>query len=78
MTQDVRQYFKGRSADSPHLAERTGVQLARSGLSDMDTLCTLLESQPDKLLAIRNIGPKSMVVIQMVCAAYRSERGDAD
>jgi len=77
MTQDVRQYFKGRSADSPWLAERTGTQLARSGIDDMALLCELLESQPEKLLDIRNIGPKSMLVIQMVCAAYRKERGDA-
>lgn len=77
MTQDVRQYFKERSADSPWLVERTGVQLARGGLSDMDTLCDLLENQPEKLLEIRNIGPKSMGVIEKVCATYRSERGDA-
>ena len=74
MTQDVRQYFKGRSADSPWLAERTGVQLARSGLSDMDTLCNLLENQPEKLLAIRNIGPKSMLLIEKVCERYHNER----
>lgn len=77
MTQDVRQYFKERSADSPHLAERTGVQLARSGLNDMDTLCTMLEQEPEKVEQIRNIGPKSMAVIQKVCVAYQSERGDA-
>ena len=77
MTQDVRQYFKERSADSPHLDERTGFQLARGGLSDMNTLCELLENQPERLLAIRNIGPKSMLLIETVCAAYRSERDDA-
>ncbi len=74
MTKDVRQYFKERSADSPWLVERTGVQLARGGLSDMDTLCELLENQPEKLLDIRNIGPKSMGVIEKVCERYHNER----
>lgn len=77
MKQDVRQYFKSYPADSPWLAERTGTQLARSGLRDMDTLCAMLEQEPEKLLDIRNIGPKSLLVIQHICAAYRSERGDA-
>ncbi len=76
MTQDVRQYFKSHPADSPWLAERTGTQLARSGLRDMDTLCAMLEQEPEKIEQIRNIGPKSLLVIQSVCAAYRSERGD--
>ena len=76
MTQDVRQYFKSHPADSPWLAERTSFQLARSGLRDMDTLCAMLEQEPEKLLDIRNIGPKSLLVIQSVCAAYRGERGD--
>lgn len=77
MTQDVRQYFKSHPADNLWLAERTGTQLARSGLRDMDTLCAMLEQEPEKLLDIRNIGPKSLSVIQSVCAAYRSERGGA-
>lgn len=77
MTQDVRQYFKAHPEETPRLTERTGTQLARSGLREMDALCALLENEPEKLLDIRNIGPKSLLVIQRVCAAYRRERGDA-
>lgn len=77
MTQDIRQYFRSHPADSPWLSERTGFQLVRSGLRDMDTLCAMLEQEPEKIEQIRNIGPKSLMVIQRVCAAYRSERGDA-
>ena len=74
MTQDVRQYFKGRSADNPWFAERTGTQLARGGIDDMALLCELLESDPNRILSIRNIGPKSMVVIEKVCERYHNER----
>lgn len=75
MMQDVRQYFKNHPADSPWLAERTGTQLARSGLRDMDTLCAMLEQEPKKVEQIRNIGPKSLMIIQNACEAYRRERG---
>ena len=76
MTQDVRAYFAGCPVLGKSTAA-TGVKLARGGLSDMNTLCELLENQPERLLAIRNIGPKSMLLIETVCAAYRSERDDA-
>lgn len=77
MTQKVREYFKKCPADNRRLANHTGTQLARGGIDDMALLCELLESDPDKILSIRNIGPKSMGVIRSACAAYRSERGGA-
>lgn len=77
MTQKVREYFPKCSADNRRLANHTGTQLARGGIDDMDLLCELLEHDPDRVLGIRNIGPKSMGVIRSVCAAYRSERGGA-
>ena len=67
--QNVREYFK----NSPVAKEgglAVGIQLARGGIADMDALCALLEEYPDKLLAIRNIGPKSMAVIRSVCEDY--------
>ncbi len=75
MTQDVRAYFAGCPVLGKSTAA-TGVKLARGGVDDMDALCDLLEHQPEKLLGIRNVGPKSMIVIRNVCEAYRSERGD--
>ncbi len=41
----------------------------------MDTLCRLLEQEPEKLLDLRNIGPKGMAVIRKVCACYDRETG---
>lgn len=77
MTQGVREYFKSCPADNRRLANYTGIQLARSGIDDMALLCELLESQPERIVCIRNIGPRSMSLIHRVCAAYRSERGGA-
>lgn len=67
--QNVREYFK----NSPVAKEgglAVGIQLARGGIDDMDTLYTLLKDDPEKLLAIRNIGPKSLSVIRSVCEDY--------
>lgn len=77
MAQKVREYFQKCSADNRRLANQTGTQLARGGIDDMALLCELLESDPDRILSIRNIGPKSMEVIRSVCATYRRERGGA-
>ena len=76
MTQEVRSYFAACHALDAS-AGAIGTKLARGGIADMDALCALLEEYPDKLLAIRNIGPKSMAVIRGICEVYRSERGDA-
>lgn len=76
MAQEVRAYFAGCPVLGKSTAA-TGVKLARGGVDDMDALCDLLEHQPEKLLGIRNVGPKSMLLIEKVCAVYRSERGDA-
>lgn len=77
MAPSVREYFKACPTDNHRLANYTATQLARAGIENMTLLCDLVENQSEKLLNIRNIGPKSMLVIQMVCAAYRRERGDA-
>lgn len=75
MEQDVREYFS-RFADSNNvcLARYTGSQLARGGVGDMDALCALLADAPEKILGIRNIGAKSMAVIQSACERYLGER----
>lgn len=77
MAQEVREYFKNFSLGGQGRTVQTGNQLARGGIEDMDTLCTMLKHEPERLLKIRNIGPRSMAIVQSVCAAYRSERGDA-
>lgn len=73
MTQDVRTYFAACHALDAS-AGAIGTKLARGGIADMDALCALLEEYPDKLLAIRNIGPKSMAVIRSVCGDYRRRK----
>jgi len=74
MAQDVREYFKVCPADNRRLANYTATQLARGGIDDMDILCELAEKQPEKILNIRNIGPKSMCIIRSVCTIYHKER----
>lgn len=74
MERNVRQYFSGLAGESGRLARYTGSQLARSGVSDMDALCTLLANTPEKILGIRNIGIKGMDVIQSACERYLDER----
>ena len=76
MSQDIREYFRKCTVTGSKRTVYTGTQLARSGISDMDALCVLLEQEPEKLLGMRGIGPKSMEVIHEVCACYQSERGD--
>lgn len=76
MTQDVRTYFAGCPVLGKSAAA-TGVKLARGGVCDMDTLCRLLEREPEKLLSIRDIGPKSMALIQSVCKVYHTDGGGA-
>lgn len=71
MTRDVREYFKSCPVGDPRLAIQTGTQLARSGIVDMDALCALLSSEPQKLPGIRNIGPKSLALIYSVCEIYQ-------
>ena len=70
MERDVRQYFSGLAGEKTRLAHYTGSQLARGGVTDMDTLCALLADTPEHILNIRNIGAKSMVVIQSACERY--------
>ena len=41
----------------------------------MDTLCALLEQNPNKLHVLRNIGPKSMEIIQEACTVYLGQKG---
>ena len=76
MPQDIREYFRKCTVTGSKRTVYTGTQLARSGISDMDALCALLEQEPEMLLGMRGIGPKSMEVIHEVCACYQSERGD--
>lgn len=63
MSRDLREYFKRHSVAGEKRAGYTGTQLTRGGISDMDALYRLLEQEPEKLLGLRNIGPKSMEVI---------------
>lgn len=77
MTNDIREYFKIYISHDPRFARRTGTQLARGGVCDMDTLCRLLEREPEKLLSIRDIGPKSMALIQSVYKVYHTDGGGA-
>lgn len=77
MVQDVREYFKVCPADNRRLANHTATQLARGGIDDMAILCELVENQAERILNIRNIGPKSMDIINRVCATFRKEMGGA-
>lgn len=74
MAHALVEYFRAfnEGIESKEL-NRTGNQLARSGISDMDMLCEMLENTPEKLLGIRNIGPQSMATIQRVCTAFRRQ-----
>ena len=86
MPKDIREYFRKCTVTGSKRTVYTGTQLARSGISDMDALCALLEQEigrascreqePEMLLGMLGIGPKSMEVIHEVCACYQSERGD--
>ena len=76
MPRNIREYFKNAPVSRHKYSVRIGTQLARSGIGNMDALCKLLEQEPEKLLGMRNIGPKSLEIIREVCAAYRGERGD--
>lgn len=76
MTQDLRGYFKGCTQNAQSSTTSVGIHLARGGIGDMETLCRLLEQEPAKVQAIRNIGPKRLEIIRRVCAAYRSEKGE--
>lgn len=69
MNQDIREYFKRYTQSS---VASIGVQLARGGIDDMDTLCGLLEHKPEKVRSIRNIGSKRMEIICRICETYRS------
>ena len=76
-TWEVLQYFNNYAACAvvdKRTLTKTGTQLARSGLNDMETLCEMLEHEPDKVLKIRNIGPQSIFAIKKVCEAYRQEK----
>ncbi len=75
MEQDVRGYFsRFASSGDVRLARYTGSQLARGGVENMEILCALLADSPEKLLKIRNIGVKSMAVIQRACERYLGEK----
>lgn len=74
MAQDVLEYFTSYLYGGKGNVVRVGTQLARGGITDMDVLCRLLEQEPTKVLAIRNIGEKSMALAQLVCNAYRRDR----
>lgn len=80
MEKDVRRYFKDylawQGGRDPGLT-RTANQLHRGGISTMDTLCRLLEQEPDRVLQIRNIGAKSVELAREVCTAYRREQAVA-
>lgn len=80
LEKDVRRYFHsyimGQGENNPHLS-RTANELYRGGVTDMDTLCELLDNHPGKVRSIRNIGKKSVMLAQEVCKAYRQERGDS-
>ena len=75
---DVRRYFHSymlRQGESNPMLTRAANELYRGGVTDMDTLCKLLEESPKELLQIRNIGEKSIALSRAVCEAYRKERG---
>lgn len=79
MSRDLRQYFhsvarKTSSSDSNFV--RAANELCRAGITDMDSLCRLLNEEPAKIVAIRNIGAKSISLIKIICATYCRERGD--
>lgn len=75
MNQDLRNYFKKYIQNTQRPVATIGTQLVRSGIDDMDTLCRMLENEPEKVRSIRNIGSKRMEIISSICADYRSERG---
>ena len=75
---DVRRYFHSymlRRGESNPMLPRTASGFYRGGVTDMDTLCKLLDERPEELLQIRNIGEKSIALTRAVCEAYRQERG---
>lgn len=79
MEKDIRRFFSWYVTQQPGVVPefaRVAVQLCRAGVTDMNTLCELMADQPEKVRDIRNIGEKSMALIQTVCEAYRSKRGD--
>ena len=76
-TWEILQYFNNYAACADvdkRMLTKTGTQLARSGLNDMEILCEMLEHEPGKVQKFRNIGPQSIIAIQKVCKAYRQER----
>ncbi|MEA4962393.1 hypothetical protein SDC9_150917 [bioreactor metagenome] len=75
MNQELWQYFNNCTVVDKGIRIHAGTQLVRSGLTDMEILCEMLEHEPNKVLKIRNIGMKSIIAIQKVCEAYRRERG---
>lgn len=78
METDVRRYFHSymlRQGESTPMPTRAANELYRGGVTDMNTLCELLEKRPQELLQIRNIGEKSIALTRAVCEAYRQERG---
>lgn len=77
MSRDILEYFKNVPVSRHKCCIRTGTQLARNGIGDMETLCKLLEREPERLMDMRNIGPKSMMLIREVCKDYQNERSDA-
>lgn len=75
---DVRRYshsYMQRQGESNPMLTRAANELYRGGVTDMDTLCELLEKRPEELLEIRNIGEKSIALTRAVCEAYCQERG---
>ena len=76
MENDVRLYFQQyitmTQGDSAKL-RRVAKQLHRAGITNMETLSNMILKKPERIRACRNIGKKSMVLIDEVCKNYRKQ-----
>lgn len=77
MVDNIKDFFKGYRGSSLVFANRVCTEVMRNGIADMDTLCRMLEKEPEKFRQMRNIGTKSIEVIAAVYSAYKSEKGGA-
>ena len=73
----VKTYFAACEAAIPERRgelRRIALALRRARIDTMEALCALQRAGPEKLLAIRSIGKKSLPLIAAVCARYEENR----
>lgn len=76
----VKEYFaacRGAYPEQRAELQRISLALRREGIHTMDQLCALQRAGPDGLLAIRDIGEKSLALIARVCARYETGKAMA-